>query len=191
MLYQPNTGRIPGTILSRAECGNLTGSAFLDSLFYLQDGIALSGIRKICGIDGSTLQNWVKRGWAGKAVRKKYSKNQFARILLINLMRDSLYLDTIDSILHSLSGDLDTEEDDLLPESEVYDMVCRILEKGNGKPFSKQDLRALIRSETAPLEEPFPGAANRLALVLEIMVLASISHEIRSEINASVSELLP
>ena len=191
MLYQPDTGRIPGTILNRKESGNLTGAAFLDSLFYLQDGIALSGIRKICGIDGSTLQNWVKRGWAGKAVRKKYSKNQFARILLINLMRDSLYLDTIDSILHSLNGDLDTEEDDLLPESEVYDLVCRILEKGDGKALSRQGLQSLIRAETASFEEPFPGARNRLRTVLEIMVLSSLSHEIQSEINQSVADLAP
>ncbi|MBO4229359.1 MAG: DUF1836 domain-containing protein [Clostridia bacterium] len=191
MLYQTNTGRIPGTILTREESGNLTGAAFLDSLFYLQDGIALSGIRRICGIDGSTLQNWIKRGWAGKAVRKKYSRNQFARILLINLMRDSLYLDTIDAILHSLNGDLETEEDDLLPESEVYDLVCRLLDRGDGKPLSKESLRSLIRSETASIPEPFPDARARLCAVLEIIVLSSLSRELLSEIGQSVSDLLP
>ena len=80
---------IPGTQMDKQLMGNVTGLAFLDKIFYIQNGIMLAQIRDISGIDGSTLQNWVKRGWTGNAVNKKYTKDQLSRILLINMMRQT------------------------------------------------------------------------------------------------------
>ena len=52
----------------------------------------LSQIREICGIDGSTLQNWTKRGWVANSHNKRYNIDQLSRILIINMMRESMQL---------------------------------------------------------------------------------------------------
>ena len=86
------TNLIPGTIMEKEKMGNVTGLEFLNKIFYITDGIMLSHIREISGIDGSTLQNWTKRGFVSLSKMKKYNKDQLARILIINMMRDSMQL---------------------------------------------------------------------------------------------------
>ena len=93
---------IPGTNLKRSDLGGLTGKPFLNQLFMVSDGVMLSQIRKIAGIDGSTLQNRTKRGWVPNAQLKRYGIDQVAHILLINMLRSCLQLDRIAWLL---SGD--------------------------------------------------------------------------------------
>ena len=64
---------IPGTILKKADMGNITGLEFLKKIFYITDGVMVGEIRSISGIDTSTLQNWVKRKWIAN-YRWKISK---------------------------------------------------------------------------------------------------------------------
>lgn len=165
---------IPGTQMDKQMMGNVTGLAFLDKIFYIQNGIMLAQIRDISGIDGSTLQNWVKRGWTGNAVNKKYSKDQLSRILLINMMRQSLQLEKIDFILHYINGDINSKDDDIIPESKLYDYVCRIIDAvdEDGGVCSDDELRTLISAETTDYAEVFPGAMERLHKVLLIIITA-------------------
>ena len=87
---------IPGTILKKQEMGNVTGLAFLQKIFYITDGIMLNQIREISGIDGSTLQNWTKRGWVSNSKLKKYNIDQVAHILIINM----LFLQYINALIY-------------------------------------------------------------------------------------------
>ena len=75
MKFSLETGLIPGTIKNKAEMGGYTGIDFLNKIFYISDGVMLTQIRDISGVDGSTLQNWVKRGWIGTTVNKRYCKD--------------------------------------------------------------------------------------------------------------------
>ncbi|MBQ3066005.1 MAG: DUF1836 domain-containing protein [Clostridia bacterium] len=165
---------IPGTKMNKADMGNVTGLAFLDKIFYVQQSIMLAQIRDIAGIDGSTLQNWVKRGWTGNAVNKKYSKNQLSRILLINMMRQSMQLEKIDFLLHYINGDINSQDDDIIPESQLYDYVCKVIEAAAiaEKPYDANELRQCIRDITKDYPQVFPGAKERLYEVLEIIVTA-------------------
>ncbi len=165
---------IPGTKMNKADMGNVTGLAFLDKIFYVQQGIMLAQIRDIAGIDGSTLQNWVKRGWTGNAVNKKYSKNQLSRILLINMMRQSMQLEKIDFLLHYINGDIDSQDDDIIPESQLYDYVCKVIETAAAaeRPYDADELRQCIRDITKDYPQVFPGSKERLHEVLEIIVTA-------------------
>ena len=52
---------IPGTKLNRSEMDGLTGLAFLKKVFFVSEGVMLTQIRDISGIDSSTLQNWKAR----------------------------------------------------------------------------------------------------------------------------------
>jgi len=164
---------IPGTQMDKEAMGNVTGLAFLDKIFYIQQGIMLAQIRDISGIDGSTLQNWVKRGWTGNAINKKYSKDQLSRILLINMMRQALQLEKIDYLLHYINGDIESKDDDIIPESKLYDYVCRIVDAASGvEDFDTEKLCSCIEAMTVDHPEVFPGARERLNYVLEIIVTA-------------------
>ena len=95
MNFEIRTDIYPGSVVPKNAAENADGEQFLNRSFFLTDGVMLSQIKEISGIDGSTLQNWVKRGWIGNTVNKKYSKNQLARILIINMLRDTMHLEEI------------------------------------------------------------------------------------------------
>ena len=108
---------IPGTLMDKVKMGNVTGLEFLDKIFYITDGIMLAQIREICGIDGSTLQNWTKRGWVANAHNKRYGKDQLARILIINMMRESMQLERIAALLTYVNGRAGDKRKGIGPES--------------------------------------------------------------------------
>ena len=120
--------QIPGTILDRKKMGGATGTEFLDKIFFITDGIMLAQIREIAGVDGSTLQNWLKRGWVVNPKNKMYSKDQLARILIINMMRDTMQLCDISFLLTYINGDPDCREDDIIPESRLYGYICSLID---------------------------------------------------------------
>lgn len=181
---------IPGTQMDKEAMGNVTGLAFLDKIFYIQQGIMLAQIRDISGIDGSTLQNWVKRGWTGNAINKKYSKDQLSRILLINMMRQALQLEKIDYLLHYINGDIDSKDDDIIPESKLYDYVCRIVDAVSGDAvYNTEDLRDCIAKMTVDHPEIYPGARDRLNHVLEIIVTAYNASLLADYANSQLQQM--
>lgn len=174
MKYNIDTGLIPGTVLKKKEFDGVSGIEFLNKIFFVSSGLMLSQIRDISGVDGSTLQNWVKRGWLGNTVNKKYSKEQLARILIINMMRHTMMLEKIDYILHYINGMIDDTSDDIISESELYGYICDIYDRYSEKGYSNNDeLRAMIRETTAEKYiEPCEGAKERLDSALEIIIVA-------------------
>lgn len=120
------SGTIPGTIIKRESLNDATGADFLKRVFFVTDKIMLAQIREITGIDGTTLQNWVKRGWVKNPVNKSYSEEMLARILLINMMRDTVQLSRIINLFEYISGD-----EHEMSESGLYDCVCKVLDRAS------------------------------------------------------------
>ncbi|MEA4831192.1 MAG: DUF1836 domain-containing protein [Oscillospiraceae bacterium] len=167
---------IPGTVLEKISMGNVTGIEFLDKIFYITDGIMLAQIKEISGIDGSTLQNWVKRRWIPNPKNKKYSKDTVARILIVNMMRKSLSLEKIDFLLKYINGDLNCCDDDIIPESVLYGYICDIIERMMEiEDASGETLRGCIEKYTEKYEEKVTGARRRLISALEIIVVSYYS----------------
>lgn len=172
---------IPGTILKKSAMGNANGMEFLDKIFFITDGIMLSQIREITGIDSSTLQNWVKRGWVGKPNNKRYSKDQLARILIINMLRRNTQLERIDFLLRYINGNADCRDDDIIPESILYDYIICIIDKiaeSSGDIDASPEIVSLrynIDACTRDYNEPIAGATKRLKKALEIIVLSYYS----------------
>ena len=119
---------IPGTKLKKSEMEGATGAAFLRKVFLISDGIMLSQIRDISGIDGSTLQNWTKRGWVENSVCKRYNMNQVAHILIINMLRSCMQLDHIAFLIHYINGKVDDRSDDIITDTDLYDAICQSIE---------------------------------------------------------------
>lgn len=172
---------IPGTILKKKAMGDVNGMVFLDKIFFITDGIMLSQIREITGIDSSTLQNWIKRGWVGKPINKRYSKDQLARILIINMLRRNTQLERIDFLLRYINGNPDNKEDDIIPESLLYDYITKIIDRiaeSSGENDAAPEIVSLksnIEHCTCDYHEPFTGASKRLKKALEIIVLSYYS----------------
>ena len=174
MNLQINEELIPGTVLVRKNMGNVTGLDFLSKIFYITDGVMLSQIREISGIDGSTLQNWTKRGWVANSKLKRYNIDQVAHILIINMLRSCIQLDHIAFLIKYINGSVNDESDDIIRPSRLYDYICRILDQimlENGE-CSEETLKECIVEETKDYEEKVSGAAKRLQNALEIIIIA-------------------
>lgn len=191
MNLEINDSLIPGTRLSKEDMGDVTGLEFLSKIFFISDGVMLSQIREVSGIDGSTLQNWTKRGWVANARLKKYNIDQVAHILIINMLRSCIQLDRIALLLHYINGKIDDRSDDIIRDSVLYDYICRILDR-----LMKQDvcstasIKAVIKEEIAGYKEAMPGARDRLANALEIIVIAYYATLIKRRSDEMLNELM-
>ena len=191
MKFEINDALIPGTRLLKAEMGNVTGLEFLSKVFYISDGVMLSQIREVSGIDGSTLQNWTKRGWVANARLKKYNIDQVAHILIINMLRSCIQLDKIALLLHYINGKIDDKSDDIIRDSVLYDYICRILETLMQQDVcSMASIKEVIREQITDYEEAMPGARDRLANVLEIIVVAYYAALIKRRSDEMLTDLM-
>ena len=179
---------VPGTRLTRAAAGNVTGRDFLDRVFFPSDGVMLSRIRDVSGIDGSTLQNWIKRGWVENSKLKRYNIDQLAHILIINMLRSCMRLDRIAFIIRYVNGDVNTVEDNIISDSELYDYICLILDKmvsyGAGGT-----LRNCIAETTEAYCEKVSGARRRLNTALEIILTAYYASLIKQNADNMLEQL--
>lgn len=191
MNLEINDSLIPGTRLKKADMGNVTGLDFLSKVFYISEGIMLSQIREVSGIDGSTLQNWTKRGWVANAKLKKYNIDQVAHILIINMLRSCIQLDHIALLLHYINGSVEDRSDDIIRDSVLYDYICKILEKLMEEDVcSNASIKAVIRNEIENYQEVMPGARDRLANALEIIVIAYYAALIKRRSDSMLSALI-
>ena len=191
MNLEINDSLIPGTRLKKSDMGDVTGLEFLSKVFYISDGVMLSQIREVSGIDGSTLQNWTKRGWVANARLKKYNIDQVAHILIINMLRSCIQLDKIALLLHYINGKLDDKSDDIIRESVLYDYICRILDKLMRQDVcSMSSIKETIKEEIADYQENMPGASERLANALEIIIVAYYAALIKRRSDEMLTKLM-
>ncbi len=184
--------RIPGTVMDREKMGNVTGREFLDKIYYITDGIMLSQIREISGIDGSTLQNWTKRGWVANAHNKRYDKNQLARILIINMMRDSMQLERIAQLLTYVNGRAGDITDDIIPESELYGYLCLAIDHivAEDVPQDSNSLGELLDCILSDYEERMAGAAKRLKNACAIIIMAYYATLVRQKAHDMLNRIV-
>ena len=183
-----NLKNIPGTILEKEKMDNATGMNFLNKVFYITNGIMLGQIREISGIDGTTLQNWVKRGWVGNPTRKTYDKEQLARILILNMMRDTMQLSRVIFLLNYVNGE--DERDRIVTESQFYDYICQTLERvASPDSAGLNDLEPMIENVLADYEEVSAGAKRRLAAGIRIVVITYYAALVKSVADDTLDAL--
>ncbi len=191
MNLEINDALIPGTRLRKSDMGDVTGMEFLSKVFFISEGVMLSQIREVSGIDGSTLQNWTKRGWVANARLKKYNIDQVAHILIINMLRSCIQLDKIALLLHYINGKIDDKSDDIIRDSVLYDYICRILDQLMHRDVcSMASIQAVIREQIVDYEELLPGARERLANALEIIVVAYYAALIKRRSDEMLADLM-
>ncbi len=180
--------KIPGTILDMEKMNNATGLDFINKVFFITDRIMLAQIREITGIDGTTLQNWLKRGWVGAPDKKSYGREHLARILIINMMRDTMQLSRVLFTLEYINGKSD--EDHIIKECILYDYICQVLSRLSGEGvFRTETIYGIIDEVLADYEEPVTGAKRRLTVGLRIITITYYSSVVKAEAEAILDEL--
>lgn len=179
---------IPGTILDMEKMDGATGMDFLNKVFFISDYIMLAQIREITGIDGTTLQNWLKRGWVGTPNKKSYTKEHLARILIVNMMRDTMQLSRIIFTLEYINGK--EREDKIIDESLLYDYICKTLIKlSETKNTGLGELDEIIDNVLKDYEEPVTGAYKRLKTGIRVITITYYSAMIKADAEAILDGL--
>lgn len=162
---------LPGTVLPGDPAAPEAAEEMFSSWFFT-GGLVLSQVSQITGLEPYTVQNWVKRGFLSPPVRKKYSQDQLSRIIIINMLKGAMPMDSICGLLSSINGRLDDEGDDTINDSRLYFYFLRLagaacMEKRSDPPEEEAVCEAL-----ADYAEAAPGDRQRIARVLRIMVTA-------------------
>lgn len=167
--------KIPGTVLDDTA----EGGAFATFLPLLKatDGLTLGQICSITGLEPSTVQNWIKRGFVPHPIRKRYGERQLARILLIAALRSCMKIDEIGELMVLINGDTEDESDDIVSEPQLYDILCESIRRID-RP---DDIRQVADAVTAGIPLRDPTAKERLTLALKVMVCAYIAGKFRQQ----------
>ena len=119
--------KLPGTALDFDAKAEEDAFSLIEPILSATGGLTLSQLSTLTGLEGSTIQNWIKRGWVTPAVGKKYTERQIVRILLINILRGTMKLENIAGLMAYINGRVDDMSDDILHDTELYNLRCRLL----------------------------------------------------------------
>ena len=177
---------IPGTVLQADRAADIEQQF---SAMFLGGGIVLSQVTGITGLEAYTVQNWVKRGFLSPPERKHYSLKQLCRIMNINMLKNVLPMERIVGLLSYINGDLEDESDDIIDDSRLYFMFVRLAVQAPAMN-TPQGRDECIAKELASYREPVPGAKERVAKVLAIMLTAWASAQLRQSVEQMLQELV-
>lgn len=162
--------KLPGTTLDFDPRAEQDAFSIIEPILSATGGLTLSQLSTLTGLEGSTIQNWVKRGWIPSAVSKKYGERQVLRVMLINILRGTMKLDDIARLMSYINGDVDDMSDDIMHDVELYNLMCSILLNLNNKNLhSSVDISAEIYNKLP--DEYFGEARKRLSEMLLILIL--------------------
>ena len=80
------TKKYPGTTIEVLAMQKGSSRLLFDGIF-AAGGITLSQVSNMTGLEPYMVQNWVKRKFVEPPQRKLYSKESFARIVIINMLK--------------------------------------------------------------------------------------------------------
>lgn len=180
---------LPGTTIEVSQPNAAAANEILTNIF-MAGGLVLSQVSGLTDLEPYIVQNWVKRGFLPPPRHKMYSKRQFCRIAIINMLRDVLQIDKITGLLSYINGRLDDESDDIIDDSELYIYYLKAVYgvSDDGGDIS-QRIASSVEEAVEGFAEPFPGARVRLVKVLSVMVCAHYAAVMRSRAEEILNSL--
>lgn len=166
--------RLPGTTIEIEVSNTDAVKAFLDNAFHC-GGLMMSQVARLTGLEPYMIQNWVKRGFLSPPQKKLYTKRQFCRIAIINMLREGLQIEKITNLLSYINGRLDDESDDIIDDSDLYFYYISAISKIEKPVIDDKMLITHIEKVVEDFTEPFPGAKKRLVKVLAVMLNAHLA----------------
>ena len=169
----------PGTTIevSKVEMGS---SRHLFDGIFATGGITLSQVSLMTGLEPYIIQNWVKRGFVESPQKRVYSRGQFARIVIINMLREALKLEDICSLIRVIEGDSPDADDDLILDDELYHSYVDMLAEGRIEISDVEAARAAADAAAERIEERIHGTRKTLSVILQIMLSAHVASMLRT-----------
>ncbi|MBR1751337.1 MAG: DUF1836 domain-containing protein [Ruminococcus sp.] len=182
------TDHVPGTELPLSDWAKdriKQGQAFdslISPILSATGGVTLSQLARFTGLEGSTIQNWIKRGWVASNSTKKYTEKHVARILLINVLRASMKLEDIVNLMAYINGDVEDEDDDILHDKDLFDLLCSAVLKLNDSRNIRIDGENVMKISEEMIPNDLQGEVrDKLRKALSIMLLAYRSAVLKNE----------
>ncbi len=161
----------PGTAIETMTIEKGSSRTLFDGIF-AAGGITLSQVSIMTGLEPYIIQNWVKRGFLSSPQKRMYSKNQFARVVIINMLHESLSLDSICKLLSYINNSLSDESDDIIGDSELYHIYTDMLSSNGGVVVDEEKIKTSAEEVTKDFVESVVGERKRLIKVLQVMAHA-------------------
>ena len=179
---------LPGTVLPTDDITR--GFEVIHPSIRATNGLTLAQVCTVTGLEQSTIQNWIKRGWVAHPENKRYGEYQLARIMIINMLRASMQLDSIAWLLRYVNGEADDRGDDIIPDSVLYTHLCRIVAQCEKNDIiSREEIGETAAGALSDYAEAFPGAKKKLVAALTVMTLGFLASEIKKEADRCFEQL--
>ncbi len=179
---------LPGTTIEVSGIKKGCSRVMFEGIF-AAGGITLSQVSVMTGLEPYLIQNWVKRGFVSSPIKRQYTKSQFARIVNINMLKESLPIDNICSLLSYINGDLKKQSDDLIDDSELYHIYVDMLSLIDSVTIEEKAIRNAAEVAVKDYDEPVSGAKQRIVKVLQIMAFAHYASICRSTAEKMLTSL--
>ena len=153
------------------------------------DGLTLSQVCAVSGLESSTIQNWVKRGFVPSPIGKKYTERHIARILLISSLRDCMRIESIGELMEIINGDTDDESDDIISEQELYSLFSQIALKLESAFYSPEQVPHLVEMVMLSYKSDNNEHKHRLYSSLVVMALAYIAGIYKREADCMLADI--
>lgn len=181
---------IPGTALEWNEGLSKNAFAVLSPVLSVTKGLTLSQLKELTGLEGTTIQNWVKRGWVESPTGKRYGEHQIVRIILINMLRNSMQLEKIISLMTYINGKVEDTSDDIIPDRELFNLMCSIIYQVSKKNTAdKNEIKKIIEEELKDYVGPNEDSKQKLESAVLCMTLGFIASEIKKESDIEFAKL--
>ena len=179
---------LPGTTIEVGSYANQTADYVLSNIF-AAGGIVLSQMSTLTGLEAYTIQNWVKRGFLSSPQKRMYSKEQFARIIIINMLREALQIEKICELMKIIGGVLDDPEDDMISDDELYHRYVDMIADDTLSISDMQSIENAAKQASEDFRERFPHSKDKLVKILEVMLYAHSAATLRKRAEETFSTL--
>lgn len=147
----------------------------------LTGGLTLSQLSALSGLEASTIQNWVKRGWVMSPKNRLYGEEGVARTLIIAKLRSAMQLSSIVELMSYVNGNVNDRADDAIPDYMLYNKLCAVTDRLDSlESFGESDITNAVNSVIEGYREPFPGGKEKLFNTLSVMTYAFLSSELKN-----------
>ncbi|MDR2590608.1 MAG: DUF1836 domain-containing protein [Oscillospiraceae bacterium] len=181
---------LPGTAKTYANQGE-KGFAKIEMLLEATGGLSLSQVCAVTGLEGSTIQNWVKRGWVEHPRGKKYEEVHIARILIINALKECIKLEHIAKLMGYVNGKEQDGSEAIIRESQLYNYLCEALKQsGQADDHSKGGVEGVVDRVISDYSDPNPNAKIRIQKALTVMIFACVCTDVKRRTEAMMGQIL-
>ncbi|MCL2250168.1 MAG: DUF1836 domain-containing protein [Oscillospiraceae bacterium] len=169
----------------------LKGFDKIQMLLEATGGLSLSQVCSVTGLEGSTIQNWVKRGWVRHPIGKKYEEVHIARILIINALKECIKLEHISLLMSYVNGKSQDGSEAIIKESTLYSYLYEALKQsGQASDHSRGGVEAVIENVIKEYKDPNPNSKIRIRKALTLMMFACVCTDVKRRTEAMMGQIL-